>query len=158
MALREFTLSNMMIWGASAMLAVGGAGAGSAVWLGTRETAPVIALAAPPLATPSTHEVMPPLPAPPLPAPARAELPKLRLATAKARPAARASSHVARQIARAHGPAYASSPSLSSAPSYAPPNYAPPARWQRAYVAAQYPMPYYAYAPRYGEYVPYPGY
>ncbi len=143
MALRDYTLSNMMIWGAGAVLLVGATGAGAAMWLGDRQ--PVVVAMAPPVAL----AALPSVPAAPMAKPPT-ELPKLRLAIAKPRPALRlpAPPRLVAQPAHVH-----------PRPAPMPPSYSPPQpQWQRAYSVAPYPMPYYAYQPRYREYSPYPGY
>lgn len=144
MALRDFTLSNMMIWGAGAMLLVGTAGASVAMWMGNPE--PVAVAMAPPVA-------LAPLPSIPPAAATRpnAELPKLRMAVARPRPAVRLPLPPPRPVVHAVRVRVRPTPVL---PSYSP----PPPQWQRAYMAAPYPLPYYAYQPRYLEYSPYPGY
>lgn len=144
MALRDFTLSNMMIWGAGALILIGTAGVSAALWMGNPEPVVMAMAMAPPVAV----APLPSIPAAPAIRP-KMELPKLRMAVAKPRPAMRLPPP--RPVVHAAQVRPRPTPVL---PSYSP----PPPQWQRAYMAAPYPLPYYAYQPRYLGYSPYPGY
>ncbi len=146
MALRDFTLSNMMIWGAGALALIGTAGVSAALWMGNPEPVVMAMAMAPPVAV----APLPSIPAAPAIRP-KMELPKLRMAVAKPRPAVRLPLPPPRPVVRTAQVRARPTPVL---PSYSP----PPPQWQRAYMAAPYPLPYYAYQPRYLGYSPYPGY
>ena len=161
MALREFTLQNLILWSTGGLLALGGTGLAAAYVLTGPEPTRTVAIALPlPVATPAA------LPVPEVEAPATppreavSALPRLHgpsprnAASVRVKPVQRPGPATPREATRAR------LPPIPPAPGYAPPGYTPAtqARWQHEYGAPPPPIVTYEYAPRYRYYARYPGY